>query len=178
MITLPIKLENKIYTPFSYYITSELKEPIESVGLVLNFKIHIRVWDDKKIVNENRLEFKYRDGASIYVYKENDYYLNKDILFNKVELKSFNNQSLKYKTKADEMFVSLLDVNVSEIISSPSEFMNDKDELIGLIINNNKDRLKTQAGAGLPERNEMLRLIADKLPKLKLREELNVISRK
>lgn len=172
MITMPIKLEKKRYTPFSYYITCELKEPIEAIGLVLNFKIHIRVWDDKSIVNENRLGFKYRDGASVYIYKENDYYLFKDILFNKVEIKSYNNQNLNYKNKADEMFVTLMDVNMAEIINSPSEFMDDKNELIGLIINCNKDKLNTQSGAGLPERNEMLRLIAEKLPKLKLREEL------
>lgn len=178
MMTMPIKVENKVYTPFSYFITSEMKKPIEGIGYTLNFKIHIRVWCDKSIVKEERLEYKYRKGATVYVYKENDYYIDNDILFNKVEVKNMSEDNLTYKNKADDIFVKSMELSLLDVIKEPLSFMENKQEVIGLIINNDKGHLLTQSGAGLPERNEMLKLLVDRLPKLKLRQEIERIASK
>lgn len=170
MITLPIDIENKRYTPFSYYVTVVMKKPIDTLNCVLNCSLHIRAWSEKEVIKDNRFIYEYKDGLNMCIYRENPYYYNEDILFNKVAVKSYREGVLAFKDKADEIYVKLAGIQVDDILNSPKEFINNREDIIGLIINKDKKNVKTQSGAGLPERHEMISLIKEKLNSLELRK--------
>lgn len=80
------------------------------------------------------------------------------------------------KDTSDNNYIKLLDIDIAEILRNVSKYSQDNDELIALIINKNKQNAKTQSGAGLPERNEMLENLVQMLPELDLRKRIESIS--
>lgn len=52
LITLPINLENKKYTPFSYMIECNMKSPIDSNEDVLNVYLKVRIWTDYNLIGD------------------------------------------------------------------------------------------------------------------------------
>lgn len=177
MMTMPIKLNRKIYTPFSYYITARLKRTIENIGLTLNFYLHVRVWNYRPLIKENQTFIKGTEATSIYIYKENEYYFDKDILFNKISLTRSKDDLYSIEETADMLYIKLMNIDLKNILSKIDKFNDEKQECIALVINKNKKSLKTQLGAGLPERNEMLYLLKEKLPYLKLRDPIPFLSK-
>lgn len=177
MMTMPIKLNRKIYTPFSYYITASLKKTIENVGLTLNFYLHVRIWDYRPLIKGNQTFIKGTEATSIYIYKENEYYFDKDILFNKVSLKRSKENLYNIEETADMLYIRLMDIDLKDILAQTDKFNDEKQECIALVINKNKKSFKTQLGAGLPERNEMLYLLKEKLPSLNLRDPITFLSK-
>lgn len=171
MITMPIKLEKKRYNPFSYCIKMIMKDPIDVPYSVLNVNLSVRIWEDRSVINEKEKKFylKGNESTSIYLYKENPYYFDKDIIFNKISIKR-NNNSFVFKNTCDEQYCDILDINVLNILKDTPKYQTGNDEIIALIGKKNQVGMLTQYGAGIPERNEMIKLLSNNLSSFQLRE--------
>lgn len=179
LLTKPIQLEDKLYTPFSYYIICSMKDPIDTDDYVMNFYLKIRVWTDYNLLSEkgkNYLDSK--ESTSIFIYKENQYYSGEDILFNRVQINRDNKDLFTIKDTCDRNYISLLGINIEDILRNTSKYCEENNGFIALITNKNKKNVCTQNGAGLPERNEMLKNLVQMLPQLELRKRIESISLK
>ena len=177
MMTMPIEIEKKKYTPFSYAIEATLKDVIDSDKLTLHFYLKIKRWEFSNRTKDGKLMISSKENTSVYVYNENEYYHDKDIIFNKISVKKqYKENEISYDNTADRIYCEMMNVNIVDAlgeIEEPSE-----KSTIYLVGYKNRDtgKLKlTQSGAGLPERNEMLHLVSEKLDKLVLREPINSI---
>lgn len=177
LLSKPIQLDKKVYTPFSYYIVCNMKNPIDTDNYVMNFYLKIRVWTDYNLLSEKGINYlDGKEATSIFIYKESKYYNSEEILFNRVQINKDNNSMFIIKDTSDNNYIKLLDIDIAEILRNVSKYSQDNDELIALIINKNKQNAKTQSGAGLPERNEMLENLVQMLPELDLRKRIESIS--
>lgn len=176
LMTMPINLENKIYTPFSYYIKCDMKKPIDCEQYVLNVYIKVRVWRDYNFIVEDKNYLSSKESTSIYIYKENEYYENQDILFNRIKIKRDYEKIYKINDASDYSYTKLLEIDVEDILRNIHEYMKEGRECIAFVINKDKKNVNTQYGAGLPERNEMLMNVENILDKLTLRKPLPSIS--
>lgn len=176
MMTMPIELVGKRYSPFSYYIDSELTLPIDGVGYCLNFGIHIKRWEDMPLVTEKGNYITGKESTRAYVYKENPYYYDETILFNTVNLDRDNEKKVAYRETADKLYSEIMAVDLEKAVTRKGTNKGEGDEIV-LVTRKNKGKTLTQTGAGLPERNEMLAILQNKLPKLQLREQIPFLSK-
>lgn len=185
LLTDPIQLEGKKYSPFSYMIQSKLIAPIDDVGLCLNFWLHIKRWESKALLKEiknkdgeieKRNYITGKEDTSLFIYKENPYYDNDAIVFNKVSLERDNQKVFRYSDTADELYSQLLEIDLSKFPYKDTLNKGEENEII-YVSHKNKGKILTQPGAGLPERNEMLKIISDNLPKLKLRAPIEFLDK-
>ncbi len=177
LLSKPMQLENKLYTPFSYYIICRMKNPIDVDNYVINFYLKVRVWTDYNLLSEKGINYlDGKEATSIFIYKENEYYNSDDILFNRVQINKDNKSMFTIKDACDNNYIKLLDIDIEDILRNVSEYSQDNDKLMALITNKNKQNVNTQSGAGLPERNEMLKKIQEMLPELELRKSIESIS--
>ena len=154
-----------------------MKNPIDTDNYVMNFYLKIRVWTDYNLLSEKGINYlDGKEATSIFIYKESKYYNSEEILFNRVQINKDNNSMFIIKDTSDNNYIKLLDIDIAEILRNVSKYSQDNDELIALIINKNKQNAKTQSGAGLPERNEMLENLVQMLPELDLRKRIESIS--
>lgn len=198
MMTLPVKLENKLYNPFSYSIEMLMKDPIDIPYSVLNLSISIKVWEDRNIIceescnvddsNENVTDhtnasekpkkcsyLKGDESTSIYLYKENPYYYDKDIIFNKISIGRKNEDSFVFENTCDEQYCDILEIDVLDILKNNNKLQNDSNDIIALIGKKYQAGMLTQYGVGLPERNTMLRLLHNYMPKFELRNPIKYL---
>jgi len=177
LLSKPIQLDKKVYTPFSYYIVCNMKNPIDTDNYVMNFYLKVRVWTDYNLLSEKGINYlDGKEATSIFIYKENEYYNSEEILFNRVQINKDNKSMFTIKDTCDNNYIKLLDINIEEILRNVSKYSQENDKLMALIINKNKQSAKTQSGAGLPERNEMLENLVQMLPELDLRKRIESIS--
>lgn len=177
LMTLPIELEKRVYTPFSYFIECNMKDPIDIDGYVMNVYLKIRVWQDFNLINEkNENYIRSGDATSVFIYRENDYYSGEDILFNKIKIYRDNKNIYTTKDTCDNQYINLMGIDMIQILTNINQHMTEGNECIALIINKDKKRMKTQNGAGIPERNDMLNNIVKMLPELNLREPIKSIA--
>lgn len=177
MMTMPIKIENKRYKPFSYAIEITLKDVIDSDKLTLHFYLKIKRWEFSNRIKNEKLMISSKENTSVYVYKENEFYNDKNIIFNKISVKKqYKENKLFYNNTADRIYCEMMEVNIMDALGKIEE-PNDESEiyLVGYKIRDTGKLKVTQSGAGLPERNEMLHLLSKKLDKLVLREPINSI---
>lgn len=172
MITMPIKIEKKIYTPFSYAIEVMLKDVIDSDKLTLHFYLKIKRWEFSNPIKDGKLMISSKENTTVYVYNENEYYNDKDIIFNKISVKKNRNEnSVYYDNTADRIYCEMMNVDIADALGKIEEEKEATSVYLVGFKNRDTGKLKvTQSGAGLPERNEMLELISKKLYKLALRE--------
>lgn len=175
MMTRPIKLEKKRYNPFSYCIKMIMKDPIDVPYSVLNVSLSVRIWEDRNIFDDETSYLKRDESTSIYIYKENPYYLDKDIIFNKISIERKNANAFKFKNTCDEQYCDILGIDVLNILKDTCKYQFESEEIIALVGKKNKGKMLTQYGAGIPERNEMLKLLNSFMPKFKLREPISFL---
>jgi len=177
MMTMPIKIEKKKYTPFSYAIEVTLKDVIDSDKLTLHFYLKIKRWEFSNRIKDGNLMISTKENTSVYVYNENEYYSDKNIIFNKISVKKqYKENGIFYDNTADKIYCEMMNVNIVEALGEIEEAS--EKSTIYLVGYKNRDtgKLKvTQSGAGLRERNEMIHLVSQKLDKLVLREPINSI---
>lgn len=180
MMTMPIKIEKRKYTPFSYAIEVTLKDVIDSNKLTLHFYLKIKRWEFYNRTKDGNLMISSKENTSVYVYNENEYYHDKDIIFNKISVKKqYKENKITYDNTADRIYCEMMNVNIFDALDKIEG--DSEDSAVYLVGYKNRDtgKLKvTQSGAGLPERNEMIHLVSEKLDKLILREDINSISEK
>lgn len=174
MMTEPVKLENKTYTPFAYAIDCNLTAPIDGAGLCLNFWLHVKRWEERALVKEDINFVSSKGKRTIYVYKENPYFYSDCILFNAVSIKR-EGGTIACAETADQLYTEILEVDIEEIAKVEGANKGKEDEKI-FVTYKNIGKTLTQPGAGLPERNEMLKLLEEKLPQLSLRQPINFLS--
>jgi hypothetical protein len=177
LMTMPIEINNKSYTPFSYIIKCNMKEPIDVEGNVLNFYLKVRIWQDYNLLDEKSNYLKQKNTTSLYVYKENEYYKNGEIIFNKIKLIRDDKHKFKINDVCDKNYVELLNIDVKNILNNVNKYLSGNNKCKALIIRKKIDKYTTQYGAGLPERNDMLFNIVDMLSNLNLRKSLKLISK-
>lgn len=183
MFTLPDELDvNKIVSEkkqyndmFSYVVNAKLKAPIDMDKYVLNIRLSIRVWNMYPIINKKGDDFRSslsKEATSVYVYKKNEYYNSDVVSFNKLGLYRDNDNLFKFKLLSDKLFTDILEIDMKEILSNQLNYRNaDNDqEVIALFIKKNKGSKGVEYGPGIPERNETIKLINERLKDLKLRE--------
>lgn len=177
MITMPIKIKNKIYTPFSYAIEVTLKDVIDSDKLTLHFYLKIKRLEFSNRIKDGNLMISTKENTSVYVYNENEYYSDKNIIFNKISVKKqYKENGIFYDNTADKIYCEMMNVNIVEALGEIEEASEKSTIYLVGYKNRNTGKLKvTQSGAGLPERNEMIHLVSQKLDKLVLREPINSI---
>lgn len=178
MITMPIKIENRKYTPFSYAIEVTLKDVIDSDKLTLHFYLKIKKWEFSNRTKDGNLMISSRENTSVYVYNENQYYSDKDIIFNKISVKKqYKKNEIFYDNTADRIYCEMMNLDIVDALGKIEEY-NEKSAiyLVGFKNRNTGNISLTQASAGLPERNEMIRLVSKKLHKLILREPINYVT--
>ena len=176
IMTMPIELVGKRYSPFSYYIDSHLTLPIDGVGYCLNFWLHIKRWEDRPLITEERNYIAGKESTKAYVYKENPYYCDEKVLFNTISLERDKEYGMAYKETADKLYAEIMEIDLEEAITREGTNKGEEGEVI-LTTRKNKGKTLTQPGAGLPERNEMLALLQSKLPNLQLREQIQFLSK-
>lgn len=177
IMTMPIKIVNKRYTPFSYAIEISLKNVIDSDKLTLHFYLKIKRWEFSNRIKDGKLMISSKEATSIYVYKENEFYNDNNIIFNKILVKNqYKGNSIFYNNKADRIYCEMMNINIMDALGK-IEKPDDKSEiyLVGYKVRDTGKLKITQNGAGLPERNEMIDLISKKLDRLILREPINCI---
>lgn len=177
MITMPIKIENKRYTPFSYAIEVTLKDVIDSDKLTLHFYLKIKRWEFSNRIKDGNLMISTKENTSVYVYNENEYYSDKNIIFNKISVKKqYKENEISYDNTADRIYCEMMNVNIVDALGKIEEVSEKSTIYLVGYKNRETGKLKlTQGGAGLPERNEMLQLVSEKLDKLVLRGPINSI---
>lgn len=177
MITMPIKIENKKYTPFSYSIEVTLNDVIDSDKLTLHFYFKIKRWEFSNCIKDGNLIISTKENTSVYVYNENEYYSDKDIIFNKISVKKkYKKNDISYDNIADKIYCEMMNINIVDALGKIEEAGEKSTIYLIGYKNRNTGNLKvTQSGAGLPERNEMMKLISKKLDKLVLRNPINSI---
>lgn len=180
MMTMPIKIEKKKYTPFSYAIEVTLKDVIDSNKLTLHFYLKIKRWEFSNRTKDGKLMISSKENTSVYVYNENEYYHDKDIIFNKISVKKqYKENTITYDNTADRIYCEMMNVNIFDALDKIEA--GSEDSAVYLVGYKNRDTGKlnvTQSGAGLRERNEMIHLVSEKLNKLILREPINSIVEK
>lgn len=178
MITMPIKIENRRYTPFSYAIEVTLKDVIDSDKLTLHFYLKIKRWEFSNCTKDGNLTISSRENTSVYVYNENEYYSDKDIIFNKISVKKqYKENEILYDNTADRIYCEMMNLDIVDALGKIEE--DDEKSAIYLVGFKNRNTGKislTQAGAGLPERNEMIKLVSEKVDNLALREPINDVT--
>ena len=188
MFTLPIDkdLKNKCEKEkfkdvFSYVISAKLKTPIDIGKNVLNIKLSTRIWttypvikNDKNIIKSQLLS---SEATSIYLYKENPYYSNDEIVFNKLSIMRDGANGFKFKNICDKLFINISEINISSILFNPYKYLNkdNDDKVIAFVGKKNSENKDVEYGPGLPERNEVLKLVKEKLVNLQLREPINLL---
>ena len=177
MITLPVKLEKKKYNSFSYAISMLMKDPIDMPCSVLNISISVKVWEDRNVIDEEKGKsyIPGKESTSIYLYKENPYYYDKDIIFNKISIKRKNEDNFIFDNTCDEQYCDILDIDVLNILKNTKKYQMKDKEVIGLIGKKYQVGMLTQYGAGLPERTEMLKLVCNYLSKFELRKPIKFL---
>ncbi|ERK31279.1 pPIWI_RE module domain-containing protein [Clostridium intestinale] len=170
MMTLPIKLEKRKYNSFSYCIKMIMKDPIDMPYSVLNVSLSVRIWEDRNIIDDKKSYLKGDESTSIYIYKENPYYLDKSIIFNKISIERNNINSFKFKNTCDEQYCDILDIDVLNILKDTKKYQLGSEEIVALVGKKYTAGMLTQYGAGIPERNEMLNLLNNSLFNFQLRE--------
>lgn len=178
MMTIPIKLEKKRYTPFSYAIEVTLKDVIDCDKLTLHFYLKIKRWEFSNRTKDEKLMISSKENTSVYVYNENEYYNDESIIFNKISIKKqYKENKIFYNNTADKIYCEMMNL---DIVNALGEIEKNSDEkssiyLVGFKNRNTGKISLSQPGAGLPERNEMINLIGEKLDNLILREPINCI---
>lgn len=177
LLTMPIKLENKFYTPFSYYIVCKMTKPIDIDDYALNFYLKVRVWTDYNLSNEEGHKYLDRkESTSIFIYKDNEYYTGEEILFNRVQIKGVNKDKFIVSDSCDDNYIKLSGINIDHILKNVKEHLEGSNGYKALITCKNIKNANTKYGAGLPERNEMLKNLVEMLPELDLRKSIKSIS--
>ena len=177
IMTMPIKIENKRYTPFSYAIEILLKDVIDFDKFTLHFYLKIKRWEFSNKIKDEKLLISSKENTSVYVFKENEFYNCKNVIFNKISIKKqYKENSILYNNTADRIYCEMMNVNIMDVLSKIEE-PNDVSEiyLVGYKIRDTGKLKVTQTGAGLPERNEMIHLLSKKLDRLVLRQPINSI---
>lgn len=176
MMTMPVEITGKIYSPFSYYIDSQLFLPIDGVGFCLNFWLHIKRWENGALIKGNKNYVTGKESTTMYVSKANPYYYTSNTLFNSISVKRDEGKEFKFVQAADELYTQLLEVNLEEVLKIKGTNKGGVGETI-FISRKNKGKSSTKVGAGLKERNEMLEIIQHKLPNLQLRDTIQYLGK-
>ena len=191
MFTLPEDLEiNKVDSEkkkykdmLSYVISVKLKTPIDINKHVLNIKLSTRIWNTYPIIRKEKDEFRSllreKEATSVYLYKRNPYYNFEEINFNKMSIYRNEVNTFKYKNTCDKLFSNLLDIDINKILFNQIEYLNinNDQEVIALFIKKNSENKDVEYGPGLPERNEVLSIVKNKLSNLQLRDPIKYLSK-
>lgn len=160
------------YTPFSYLIEITMKKVIDSIDYTLHFKLKIKRWEISNLLEEGGVSYLTgKESTSLYTYKENEYYYENNIIFNKIRIKK-NNSTFMFDNTADKIYSNIMNLDIEKGLRNIKKSNVDSKDIFLVGLKNTKKikELKyTLNGAGLPERNEMLRLVGEKLPSLRLR---------
>lgn len=177
MMTMPVKLEKRKYNPFSYCIKMNMKDPIDLPYSVLNVSLSVRIWEDRNVIDDKKSYLRGDESTSVYIYKENPYYLGKDVIFNKISIERNNANYFKFKNTCDEQYCDILDIDVFNILKDTKSYQAGNEEIIALVGKKYTAGMLTQYGAGIPERNEMLKLLNKSLSNFNLREPITSLRR-
>lgn len=188
MFTLPIDIDvnkqnekEKYKDKFSYVISAKLKTPIDINQSVLNIKLSTRIWTTYPIIRKDNNIIKssllLREATTIYVYKENPYFIDEELAFNKLSIIRSGSSEFKYKNTCDKCFSDILQINMDSILYNPVIYINEynEDKSIALIVKKNSTNKDIEYGCGLPERNEALKLVQEKLVNLQLRKPIKLL---
>lgn len=175
IMTMPVRIEKKLYTPFSYAIEITLKDVIDSDKLTLHFYLKIKRWEFFNKIEDENLKISSKENISVYVYKENEFYNYGNVIFNKISIKKHHKENqIIYNNTADRIYCEMMNVNIINALGKIEEPYDESEiYLVGYKVRDIGKLKITQVGAGLPERNEMISLINKKLDKLFLRESIN-----
>lgn len=170
--------EYYVLDPFSYYVKCNLTQPIDYMnGYVLNFSLHIRIWESRALLTDDKSFFSSKESTGVFIYKESDYYDFEDKIYNKIDIEwSKDLPKYKYKKNSDKYYVNLININLSEAFKMSNDAeRNLSDGECVLISKKNSMSGRTKRGAGLPERNELWDILTKKLSNLKPRASLSKI---
>ena len=177
MITMPIELEKKKYSAFSYGLECRLIQPIDTLKYYLKFYLKcVRFYDETKI-NKGYINLD-SDTRTIYVHQENKYFDKDEIAFHTLKFNQYSGNRFNLKNTGDQIFAELTNLNLLDVLQNPKNYRQIDSPTICLIGLNGNEAALTKTGVGLPERNEMFHLLKEKLPNLEPHELINEIKEK
>lgn len=158
-------LKNKY--PFAYEIELNLTDPIDSFCPCLNVQIKTkRFYYKPEALSTSR--------RSLYVYRKNRYYKDAEIVFNTLKV-SCENKKIKVDDIASEFFMKQMKISLGDFLLMPQNYLPGKGDVIALLGINGNEGTDILTGAGIPERNELFELVAERLSPLKKRDLLEKV---
>lgn len=165
------------FTSFFYSISCMLENSIENIGYLLNFKLHIKIWEEAALIKGKINYLTNSESSSLYICSPNAYNdVEVDSVFTKISINRDNSTQFVYKTIADKIFSDACGVDMLSVLKSKGVNKEENKNIV-LISKKKNWSSKTKKGGGLPERYEIQIIIGKLLNKLELRSPLNFIGK-